>query len=71
MQMLYHENDPFDFNKPVNNRLRAVEAYSLWGLFDPGKSDYRDGDQCPPVNRGINTPRKKVLFALPKEVTGT
>jgi hypothetical protein len=50
--------------------LSAVGAYASWGFFDPGKSDYRDGYQCPPVNWGINTPRKKAFFGLLKIVTG-
>ena len=70
MPMLYHENDPFDFDKPANNILSAVGAYASWGFFDPGKSDYRDGYQCLPVNRGINTSRKKAFFGLLKDVTG-
>ncbi|MEJ2007689.1 MAG: hypothetical protein P8Z30_05945 [Acidobacteriota bacterium] len=70
MPVLFNEDDHFDFDKPVNNMLSAVGSYASWGYFDPGKSDYRDGYQCPPVNWGINTPRKKAFFGLLKEVTG-
>ncbi len=70
MPVLFNEDDHFDFDKPVNNMLSAVGAYASWGYFDPGKSDYRDGYQCPPVNWGINTPRKKAFFGLLKVVTG-
>jgi hypothetical protein len=70
MPVLFNEDDHFDFDKPVNNMLSAVGAYSSWGYFDPGKSDYRDGYQSPPVNWGINTPRKKAFFGLLKVVTG-
>ena len=48
----------------------AVGEYASWGYFDPGKSDYADGYQCPPVHWQINTPRKKAFFRLVKEVTG-
>jgi hypothetical protein len=71
MPVLFNEDDHFDFDKPVNNMLSAVGSYASWGYFDPGKSDYRDGYQCPPVNWGINTPRKKAFFGLLKVVTGT
>ena len=71
MPVLFNEDDHFDFDKPTNNMLSAVGAYASWGFFDPGKSDYRDGYQCPPVNWGINTPRKKAFFGLLKKVTGS
>ncbi|MCI0524788.1 MAG: hypothetical protein L0Y75_05945, partial [Acidobacteria bacterium] len=70
MPILFNEDDHFDFDKPVNNMMKAIGAYASWGYFDPGASDYRDGYQCPPVNWGINTDRKKAFFALLKEVTG-
>jgi hypothetical protein len=68
--ILFNEDDHFDFDQPVNNMMKAVGAYASWGYFDPGASDYRDGYQCPPVNWGINTDRKKAFFGLLKEVTG-
>jgi hypothetical protein len=70
MPVLFNEDDHFDFDKPLNNMMAAVNAYASWGYFDPGQSDYSDGYQCPPVNWGINTERKKAFFALLKEVTG-
>lgn len=70
MPVLFNEDDHFDFDKPANNMLSAVGAYASWGFFDPGKSNYHDGYQAPPVNWGINTPRKKAFFGLLKEVTG-
>lgn len=70
MPILFNEDDHFDFDKPVNNMMKAVGAYASWGYFDPGKSDYQDGYQCPPVNWGINTERKKAFFNLLKQVTG-
>lgn len=70
MPVLFNEDDHFDFDKPLNNMMAAVKAYASWGYFEPGKSNYVDGHQCPPVNWGINTARKKAFFALLKEVTG-
>ncbi len=70
MPILFNEDDHFDFDKPVNNMLKAISAYASWGYFDPGASDYHDGYQCPPVNWGINTDRKRAFFNLLKEVTG-
>lgn len=71
MPILFNEDDHFDFDKPSNNMLQAIGAYASWGYFDPGKSDYSDGYQCPPVNWGINTERKRAFFNLVKEVTSS
>jgi hypothetical protein len=70
MPVLFNEDDHFDFDKPENNFVNAVSKYCSWGYFDPGKSDYADGYQCPPVNWGINSERKKAFFKLLKEITG-
>jgi hypothetical protein len=67
--ILFNEDDHFDFEKPVNNFLAALGEYCSWGYFDPGASNYVDGYQCPPVNWGINTERKKGFFGLLKEIT--
>jgi hypothetical protein len=70
MPILFNEDDHFDFDRPENNLLAAVGKYASWGYFDPGASDYSDGYQCPPVQWGINTERKKAFFSLVKEITG-
>ncbi|MCS7314094.1 MAG: hypothetical protein RMI94_05775 [Bryobacterales bacterium] len=70
MPILFNEDDHYDFDKPYNNMIAAVSEYASWGYFDPGQSNYRDGYQCPPVNWGINTERKRQFFALLKEMTG-
>ncbi|HBY61007.1 MAG TPA: hypothetical protein DEH78_14385 [Solibacterales bacterium] len=70
MPILFNEDDHFDFELPMNNMIAAISEYASWGYFDPGVSDYRDGYQCPPVNWGLSTPRKKAFFQLTKEVTG-
>ena len=71
MPVLFNEDDHFDFDKPKNNMMAALAQYVSWGYFDPGASDYSDGYQCPPVNWGLSTDRKKAFFGLLKEVTGS
>ena len=68
--ILFNEDDHFDFEKLENNFVAAVGEYASWGYFDPGESNYRDGYQCPPVNWGINTERKRAFFRLLAEITG-
>lgn len=70
MPILFNEDDHFNFEAPLNNMLAAVGKYASWGYFDPGKSNYLEGYQCPPVNWQINTPRKKAFFGKLKEITG-
>jgi len=70
MPILFNEDDHFAFDQPSNNMMAAINEYASWGYFDPGASDYSDGYQCPPVNWGINTGRKKAFFNLLQEVTG-
>lgn len=70
MPVLINEDDHFRFSDSDNHMLAALGLYASWGYFDPGKSDYADGYQCPPVNWGINTERKRQFFTKLKEVTG-
>jgi hypothetical protein len=70
MPVLINEDDHFRFSEPENHMLTALSEYVSWGYFDPGKSDYVNGYQCPPVNWSINTDLKKQFFAAVKEVTG-
>lgn len=65
MPVLFNEDDHFDFDRPANNMLAALGAYASWGYFDP------EGYQSPPVDWGIDTPRKQAFFNLLKEVTGS
>jgi hypothetical protein len=71
MPVLVNEDDHFRFNEPENHMMEALRNYASWGYFDPGKSDYVDGHQCPPVNWSINTDRKRQFFAKLKKVTGS
>jgi len=70
MPILFNEDDHFDFEKPRNNLIAAIGEYCSWGYFDPGASNYRDGYQCPPVNWGLSTERKRGFFGKIREITG-
>ena len=70
MPVLINEDDHFRFSDPDNHLMAALSEYVSWGYFDPGKSDYSEGYQCPPVNWGINTDRKREFFSKLKEVVG-
>ena len=70
MPVLINEDDHFRFDDPENHMMAALSEYVSWGYFEPGKSDYVEGHQCPPVNWGINTPRKQRFFTKLKEITG-
>lgn len=72
MPILFNEDDHFDFDKPRNNMLAALEEYASWGFFDPGirKGNYVDGYQTVPANWSINTERKRGFFGLVREITG-
>jgi hypothetical protein len=70
MPILFNEDDHFDFDKPANNFVAALGEYCGWGYFDPGKNNYNDGYQSPPVRWDLNTDRKKSFFAKLKEITG-
>lgn len=71
MPILFNEDDHFDFEQSASNMTMALGAYASWGYFDPGRSNYQDGYQCPPVNWGINTERKRAFFQLVREITGS
>jgi hypothetical protein len=70
MPVLINEDGHFRFDQPENHMMTALAEHVSWGYFDPGASNYADGYQCPPVNWGINTERKRQFFAKLKEVTG-
>lgn len=68
--ILFNEDDHFEFDKPLNNFTAALSEYASWGYFDPGKNNYQDGYQSPPVRWDINTQRKEAFFALLSAITG-
>lgn len=72
MPVLINEDDHFDFDKPKNNFVAAVEEYVSWGYFDfrmKGEG-FDEGYQSVPVNWGISSARKKGFFAKLREITG-
>jgi hypothetical protein len=69
--ILFNEDDHFNFDQPRNNFLAALSEHASWGYFDPGKNDYTDGYQSPPVQWLPNTQRKRDFFGMVAEVTGS
>lgn len=69
--IVYNEDDHFDFEKEVNNFVKATAMYASWGFFDFRKKGepFVDGYQCIPADWGINSPRKKGFFSVLKEWT--
>jgi len=70
MPVLINEDDHFRFEDADSHLMTALSEYTSWGYFDPGKSDYAEGYQCPPIDWGINTPRKRQFFGKLKQITG-
>src|SRR5688572_28247095 len=68
--ILFNEDYHFDFDKPLNNFTAALSEYASWGYFDPGKNNYNDGYQSPPVRWDLNTERKRSFFKLLSDLTG-
>jgi hypothetical protein len=69
--ILFNEDDHFDFDQPINNFISAISEHASWGYFDPGKNNYFDGYQSPPVQWYPNTPRKRDFMRLVAEITGS
>ena len=70
MPVVINEDDHFRFEDEDSHLLTALSEYASWGYFEPGKSDYSEGYQCPPVQWGINTARKRQFFGTLKAITG-
>lgn len=62
MPIVFNEDDHYDFYDFHNHLTTATRNDASWGFFDPGRSDYEHGFQCPPVNWEINTQRKRDFF---------
>ena len=72
MPILFNEDDHFDFDKPRNDCVAAVDEYASWGYFDyrmKGES-FDEGYQSVPVNWAISSARKRGFFTLVREITG-
>lgn len=72
MPILFNEDDHFDFDKPDNNFIAAIDEYASWGYFDYRMKDegFDDGYQSVPVNWGISSDRKRGFFGLAKRISG-
>jgi hypothetical protein len=71
--VLFNEDDHFDFDKPDNNFLAAVDEYAGWGYFDfrkPGEP-FEEGYQSVPVDWGTRSARKRGFFELVSKLAGT
>ncbi|MCX6144290.1 MAG: hypothetical protein NTZ35_13825 [Ignavibacteriales bacterium] len=72
MPVLFNEDDHFDFDKPENNFVAAVNSYASWGFFDyrlKGETDVRQGYQSVPVDWRISSDRKRGFFQLLSQIT--
>jgi len=72
MPILFTEDDHYDFDKPFNNFIAAIQSYAGWGYWDwrhKGEG-FEHGFTLPPIDYGINSERKKAYFRLLKEITG-
>jgi hypothetical protein len=73
MPILFNEDDHFNFDKPSNNFVAAIEEYASWGYFDFRQKGegYDEGFQSVPVNWGISSDRKRGFFGLMSTITGS
>ena len=71
--IVYNEDDHFEFDKPDNHLVAAVEGGASWGYFDyrMSRERFEDGFQSLPVDWTISSKRKRAFFGLLKEITGS
>jgi hypothetical protein len=71
--IVYNEDDHFEFDKPDNHFVAAVESGASWGYFDyrMTRERFEDGFQSLPVDWGISSRRKRAFFGLLKAITGS
>lgn len=64
--IVFNEDDHFDFEKPDNNMLAAIESGASWGYFDYRMQGepFEAGYQSVPTDWTINHPRKRGFFDL-------
>ena len=69
--ILFNEDDHFQFDKPENNFISAIDEYASWGYFDFRMKDetFADGYQSVPVDWSISSDRKRGFFKLLKSIT--
>ncbi|MFI5002917.1 MAG: hypothetical protein ACHQK9_23775 [Reyranellales bacterium] len=70
--IVYNEDDHFEFDKPDNHFVAAVDSGASWGYFDyrMSRERFEDGFQSVPVDWTISSVRKRAFFGLLKEITG-
>ena len=73
MPIVFNEDDHFDFEKPLNNFVSAIQAHASWGYFDfrMKEEGFDEGYQSVPVNWAISSTRKRGFFGLLAEISGT
>jgi hypothetical protein len=71
--IVYNEDDHWEFDKPDNHFVAAVEAGASWGYFDyrMSRERFEDGFQSLPVDWTISSKRKRAFFGLLKEISGS
>jgi len=64
--IVYNEDDHFEFDKPDNHLVAAVEGGASWGFFDyrMSRERFEDGFQSLPVDWTISSKRKRAFFGL-------
>lgn len=70
--VVYNEDDHYEFEKPHNHFIAAVQSGASWGFFDYRRirERFEDGFQSLPVDWTISSTRKRSFFGLLKEITG-
>lgn len=71
MPILFNEDDHFQFDKPENNCVAAIDEYASWGYFDFRKKEetFVEGFQSVPVDWTISSDRKRGFFHLLQSIT--
>lgn len=70
--ILFNEDDHYEFDKPDNNFVAAIDGYASWGYFDyrMNGEGFNEGFQSVPVNWSISSDRKRGFFNLLQQITG-
>ncbi len=71
MPILFNEDDHFQFDRPENNFVAAIDEYASWGYFDFRMKDeaFFEGYQSVPIDWTISSDRKRGFFQLLKTIT--
>jgi hypothetical protein len=69
---VFNEDDHYDFDRPDNNLIAALDRRASWGYFDfrrKGES-FAEGYQSVPVDWSIGAARKRAFFGKIREIAG-